>query len=134
VAASDDLYTSEMGLLSRLLRAACSGGGPQTVPVGSQAAPLSQPGPHLVAPGFQRDTSCPSQCIAGLDVGKGKTKVEFCITVSKTANCNKSGLTGDWTWSGKITTIKGKKYSKIEASFKPNPRQPNVRQFQGEER
>jgi hypothetical protein len=111
-----------IAIVASLGLAACSSGGPQTVPVGSQAAPLSQSGPHLVAPGFQRDTSCPSKyAICFTLKPKGKTTAEVCI--SSSGNCT-SGIAGDWTWTQKITTVKGKKYSKIKVTFKPNPGNP----------
>ncbi len=50
-----------IAIVASLGLAACSSSASQTVPGGSQVAPLSHSAPHIVAAGFHRDQSCGSQ-------------------------------------------------------------------------
>lgn len=113
-----------IAIVASLGLAACSGGGPQTMPGGSQVAPLSRSGLQLGAAGFQPDASCPSKYFACVTVKAGTTKLEICIEKAGYSGCPSSGLEGSQKWSGKIKTLKGKKYTGIKAKFKPNPGNP----------
>jgi hypothetical protein len=119
-----------VAIVASLGLSACSGGG-QAVPGGSQGAPQSRSASQPVLVGFQRDASCPSKYTIGcIDLGKGKTKEELCVVYTPSApNCDPTGLEGKWTWSEKITNLKGKKYTGIKALFKPDPGNPTYDTF-----
>jgi hypothetical protein len=120
------LLLASSALAASLVLSACSGGS-QTIPGGSTVAPMGHHAAQLVAPGAQRDASCPATYFVCVTLYPGTTTQGICISTS--GNCT-TGLVGSWNWSETITTVKtGKKYKKIKPSFSPNPGNPTTNSF-----
>jgi hypothetical protein len=118
-----------IAMVASLGIAACSGGGPQAIPGNSQVASTGGSALRLIVPGFHPDSSCAAEYLTCVTVARGvKTKLELCI--SKDSNCS-SGVEGTYKWFGEIVTLKGKKYTGITATFKPNPGNPAYDIFEG---
>ena len=103
--------------------AACSSGGPQAVPAGSQ--PQMEPGfsARLILGGLP-PAGCPTKYIGCVTVAKGHP-AKYTICVSNTGNCN-SGSFPKEKWSSKVVTLAGKLFKGIVGTFKPNPGNPTT--------
>jgi hypothetical protein len=121
------LLLASSALAASLALSACSGGSQAIPGSGQTVAPMGHHMPQLVAPGAQRNASCPSTFFVCVTLYPGTTQQGICISTS--GNCT-TGLVGSWNFSGAITTYpKGKKYKKIKVSFSPNPGNPTTISF-----
>jgi hypothetical protein len=112
------------------LLAGCSGSNlGSSLPTGSQTvAPAAHSGMLLVS-GVQRPQSCPGSYITCVTISKSTpAKTEICI--STTGSCT-SGSFPPFTWTQKIVTLKGKKFTSIVGSIKPkvgNPIEDSIKE------
>jgi hypothetical protein len=117
------LFTASV-LAASIGLSACSSGGSQSIPGGSQqTAPMAKSGgPHIIAVGAKPDASCPSQFITCVTIKKGSpATVEICVQYT-TGYCPYPGV---WTWTGQVVKVStGAPFGKIKQSASPNPGNP----------
>jgi hypothetical protein len=118
------LFFTASVLAASIGLSACSSGGSQAVPGGSQqTAPMAKSGgPHIAVVGGQPDASCPSKFITCVTITKSSpAQVSICVQYT-TGYCPYPGV---WTWSSQVQHTKtGYPFGKIKSSISPNPGNP----------
>jgi hypothetical protein len=102
---------------------ACSSGGSQAVPGGSQqtASMAKSGGPHIAVVGGQPQASCPSQYFECVTISK-KSPAQVFVCVTSSGSCDPNGV---WMWSSQVQVAKsGEPYKKITETISPNPGNP----------
>jgi len=82
---------------------------------------MSRHAAQLVAVGAQRDASCPTTdfvCVTVNHASGGSVG----ICVSSTGSCG--GTLSPYKWKSKMTSLKGKKFTKFKVTISPNPGNP----------
>jgi len=84
-------------------------------------------GPQIELLGAKRNTSCPSEYIACVEISPtSPAEQEWCIVYSGTSDCSDL-YPGTWTWDWPTYKVKKKGFKgskKIQASSSPNPGNP----------
>ncbi|HEY2475992.1 MAG TPA: hypothetical protein VGI19_14475 [Candidatus Cybelea sp.] len=119
------LFTSALAtaVAAGILAGCASGLGTSSLPTGSQSmGPANRNAMQMVVAGIQRDASCSSKYITCVTVSK-KTPAKIEICISTGSSCS-SGSFPPYTWTQKIVTLKGKKFSDLVGSIKPKTGNP----------
>jgi hypothetical protein len=118
------LFLTASVLAASIGLSACSSGGSQSVPGGSQqTSPMAKTGgPHLVVLGGKSAAGCPSTYITCVTISKASpAQVSICVQYT-TGYCPYPGV---WTWASQVVVVKsGKPYKKIIEKISPNPGNP----------
>jgi len=120
------ILCASTALAASLLLSACSGGSGSLPTGGSQtASSMGHQGNLRIISATPVQQSCNySAYYECITVSKATPFTqEWCI--STTGTCG-SVFPGTWTWSSTITTVKGKKFKKMTASYSPNPGNPST--------
>ena len=122
------LLLASSALAASLVLSACStSGGSQAIPGGTQTTMARHGGPQIELLGAKRNTSCPSEYIACVEISPtSPAEQEWCIVYSGTSDCSDL-YPGTWTWDWPTYKVKKKGFKgskKIQASSSPNPGNP----------
>jgi hypothetical protein len=122
------LLLASSALAASLALSACSSGGSQAVPSGSQVtAPMGHHvGPYAVMTGARQAQSCPSPYYYCYEIAPGSTLTEEWCIITTGSSCSSNLAPGTWEWKdlGKVSKVGGGKGKGIKSKWSPKKGNP----------